>query len=201
MVSTSGLLVGVLALQGGVEPHLRALAAVGSRTRRIRRRSELDDLDGIVIPGGESTTIMRLLDVFDLRVALRERLGGGLAAYGSCAGMVVLASEVIDGRADQVPLGVIDAAARRNAFGRQRDSFECDLDVTGLAGPPLRASFIRAPRLERLGPGVRVLARVDGQVVAARQNRVLVTSFHPEVSSDPRMHALFLEMAGRRRTS
>ena len=195
---TSAPLVGVLALQGGVEPHLRALAELGARTRRVRRTSELDDLDGIVIPGGESTTILRLLDVFELRAALADRLAGGLAVYGSCAGMVVLAKEVIDGRPDQVPLGAIDATVRRNAFGRQRESFECDLDVAGLAGPPLHANFIRAPRLERVGPGVQVLARIDGQVVAARQNRVLVTSFHPEVTADPRVHTLFLAMTRER---
>ena len=189
-----GPLVGVLALQGGVEPHLRALAAVGARTRQIRRPAELDGLDGIVIPGGESTTIMRLLDRFDLRTALTNHLAGGLAAYGSCAGLVVLAAAVLDGRDDQVPLGAIDVAARRNAFGRQRESFECELQFAGLRGGALHASFIRAPRLEQIGPGVQVLASVDGGVVAARQNRVLVTSFHPEVLRDLRVHELFLQM-------
>lgn len=192
--AAAGPLVGVLALQGGVEPHLRALAAVGARTRQVRRATELDGLDGIVIPGGESTTIMRLLDRFELRAALTDHLAGGLAAYGSCAGLVVLAAAVLDGREDQVPLGAIDVAARRNAFGRQRESFECELKFAGLRGGPLHASFIRAPALEQIGPEVQILARVDGGVVAARQHRVLVTSFHPEVSSDLRIHELFLEM-------
>lgn len=189
-----GPLIGVLALQGGVDPHVRALEAVGARTRRVRRASELVGLDGIVFPGGESTTILRLLDAFDLRAALMERLAAGLAAYGSCAGLVVLAAAVLDGRDDQVPLQAIDASARRNAFGRQRESFERQIDFAGLTGGPVRATFIRAPRLEQLGPGVEVLAAVDGSAVAARQHRVLVTAFHPEVSTDLRVHRLFLEM-------
>lgn len=186
--------VGVLALQGDVREHLVALAGLGVMARPIRRRAELDDLDGIVIPGGESTTICRLLDVFELRAPLAARLAGGLPAFGSCAGMIVLSSQILDGRDDQLPLNAIDIVVRRNAFGRQVDSFETDLDVGGIAGPALRAVFIRAPWVERIGAGVEVLASVNGHPVAVRQGAVLATSFHPEVAGDDRLHALFLSV-------
>ena len=186
--------VGVLALQGDVREHLVALAGLGVMARPIRRRAELDDLDGIVIPGGESTTICRLLDVFELRGPLSERLTAGLPAFGSCAGMIVLAGEILDGRPDQEPLRAIDIVVRRNAFGRQVDSFETDLELDGVAGGPLRAVFIRAPWVERVGPDVQVLARVGEHPVAVRQGRVLATSFHPEVAGDDRLHALFLSV-------
>ena len=186
--------VGVLALQGDVREHLVALAGLGVMARPIRRRAELDDLDGIVIPGGESTTICRLLDVFELRSPLAARLAGGLPAFGSCAGMIVLSSQILDGRDDQLPLNAIDIVVRRNAFGRQVDSFETDLDVGGIAGPALRAVFIRAPWVERIGAGVEVLASVNGHPVAVRQGAVLATSFHPEVAGDDRLHALFVQI-------
>jgi 5'-phosphate synthase pdxT subunit len=186
--------VGVLALQGDVREHLVALAGLGVMARPIRRRAELDDLDGIVIPGGESTTICRLLDVFELRAPLAARLAGGLPAFGSCAGMIVLSSQILDGRDDQLPLNAIDIVVRRNAFGRQVDSFETDLDVGGIAGPALRAVFIRAPWVERIGAGVEVLASVNGHPVAVRQGAVLATSFHPEVAGDDRLHALFVQI-------
>jgi 5'-phosphate synthase pdxT subunit len=186
--------VGVLALQGDVREHLVALAGLGVMARPIRRRAELDDLDGIVIPGGESTTICRLLDVFELRAPLAARLAGGLPAFGSCAGMIVLSSQILDGREDQLPLNAIDIVVRRNAFGRQVDSFETDLDVGGIAGPALRAVFIRAPWVERIGAGVEVLASVNGHPVAVRQGAVLATSFHPEVAGDDRLHALFVQI-------
>ena len=193
-------LIGVLALQGDVREHLVALAGLGVTARPIRRAAELGALDGIVVPGGESTTICRLLEVFELREPLAERLAAGLPAFGSCAGMIVLATEILDGRADQRPLGAIDIVVRRNAFGRQVDSFETDLDIDGVAGGPLRAVFIRAPWVERAGPDVAVLARVGEHPVAVRQGNVLATSFHPEVSGDDRLHALFLELVRNRQT-
>ena len=193
-MSRSDPVVGVLALQGDVREHLVALGGLGVTARPIRRASELAELDGIVIPGGESTTICRLLDVFDLRAPLVERLTAGLPAFGSCAGMIVLASEILDGRADQRPLSAIDIVVRRNAFGRQVDSFESDLEITGIDGGPVRGVFIRAPWVERTGPDVTVLARVGEHPVAVRQGNVLATSFHPEVSGDDRLHELFLGM-------
>ena len=193
-MTASNPVIGVLALQGDVREHLVALAGLGVTARPIRRAAELDDVDGIVIPGGESTTICRLLDVFELREPLTERLQAGLPAFGSCAGMIVLASEILDGRADQRPLGAIDITVRRNAFGRQVDSFETDLEVAGLAAGAVRAVFIRAPWVERTGPDVTVLARVGEHPVAVRQGKVLATSFHPEVSGDDRLHALFLDI-------
>jgi 5'-phosphate synthase pdxT subunit len=196
-MSTSDPVIGVLALQGDVREHLVALAGLGVTARPIRRASELGDLDGIVIPGGESTTICRLLDVFELREPLNARLAAGLPAFGSCAGMIVLATEILDGRADQRPLGAIDIVVRRNAFGRQVDSFETDLTVDGMTGGPLRAVFIRAPWVERAGPAVTVLARVGEHPVAVQQDNVLATSFHPEVSGDDRLHALFLGLVAQ----
>ena len=193
-MSRTDPLVGVLALQGDVREHLVALAGLGVTARPVRRARELDDLDGIVIPGGESTTICRLLDVFELRGPLSERLTACLPAFGSCAGMIVLAGEILDGRPDQEPLRAIDIVVRRNAFGRQVDSFETDLELDGVAGGPLRAVFIRAPWVERVGPDVQVLARVGEHPVAVRQGRVLATSFHPEVAGDDRLHALFLSV-------
>jgi 5'-phosphate synthase pdxT subunit len=196
-VSRIDPLIGVLALQGDVREHLVALAGLGVTARPIRRASELADLDGIVVPGGESTTICRLLDDFELREPLAERLAAGLPAFGSCAGMIVLATEILDGRADQRPLGAIDIVVRRNAFGRQVDSFETDLEIDEVAGGPLRAVFIRAPWVERTGPDVTVLARVGEHPVAVRQGNVLATSFHPEVSGDDRLHALFLGLVAQ----
>ena len=193
-MSQTDPLVGVLALQGDVREHLIALAGLGVTARPVRRARELDDLDGIVIPGGESTTICRLLDVFELRGPLSERLTAGLPAFGSCAGMIVLAGEILDGRPDQEPLRAIDIVVRRNAFGRQVDSFETDLELDGVAGGPIRAVFIRAPWVERVGPDVQVLARVGEHPVAVRQGAVLATSFHPEVAGDDRLHELFLSI-------
>ena len=193
-MSQTDPLVGVLALQGDVREHLIALAGLGVTARPVRLARELDDLDGIVIPGGESTTICRLLDVFELRGPLSERLTAGLPAFGSCAGMIVLAGEILDGRPDQEPLRAIDIVVRRNAFGWQVDSFETDLELDGVAGGPIRAVFIRAPWVERVGPDVQVLARVGEHPVAVRQGRVLATSFHPEVAGDDRLHALFLSV-------
>lgn len=193
--------VGVLALQGDVREHLAALTAAGANAVPVRRESELAAVHGLVLPGGESTTMSRLLRSFELLAPLRARIAGGLPVYGSCAGMILLAGEVLDTRADAVGVGGLDVTLRRNAFGRQVHSFETDLEVDGVAGPPVRAVFIRAPWVERVGAGVQVLARVpaghgaaDGRVVAVRQGAVLATSFHPEVTGDGRVHELFLEM-------
>lgn len=191
--------IGVLALQGDVREHAAALSDCGARVVPVRRLSELEAVDGLVIPGGESTTISRLLEVFGLLEPLTARLAAGLPAYGSCAGMILLASQVLDTRPDARSLGAIDMTVRRNAFGRQVDSFEEDLEVAGVAGGPVRAVFIRAPWVERVGPGVEVLATVAqgpaaGHVVAVRQGNCLATSFHPEVTGDRRVHALFADM-------
>jgi 5'-phosphate synthase pdxT subunit len=194
-------LIGVLALQGDVREHLAALDDSGADAVGIRRPEELDKVDGIVIPGGESTTMSRLLQVFELLDPLRERLRGGLPAYGSCAGMILLASEVLDTRPDAEHLGAIDMTVRRNAFGRQVDSFESDLEFEGIIGDPIRAVFIRAPWVERVGPGVEVLAQIPaaageaaGRIVAVRQGSVIATSFHPEVTGDRRVHEMFVDL-------
>jgi pyridoxal 5'-phosphate synthase pdxT subunit len=199
--------IGVLALQGDVREHVAALSACGLRAVPVRRPSELDAVDAMVLPGGESTTISRLLETFDLLDPLRARIAGGMPAYGSCAGMILLASEVLDGRPDQKQLGGLDVVVRRNAFGRQVDSFETDLQVAGVPGGPVRAVFIRAPWVESAGRGVEVLATVPrltltgrdagaaaGRPVAVRQGAVLATSFHPEITGDLRVHALFCAM-------
>ena len=169
--------VGVLALQGNVREHLAALTAAGATAVPVRRASELDAVDAIVLPGGESTTMSKLLDVFELLEPLRARLRTGMPAYGSCAGMILLAEEILDGRPDQHQLGGLDVVVRRNAFGRQVDSFEADLEVVGVDGPPVHAVFIRAPFVERVGAGVEVLASVDGHPVCCRQGPVVVTAF------------------------
>ena len=186
-------LVGILALQGDVREHRRALEAVGAVVRSVRTAEELDGLDGIVLPGGESTTIGRLLDVFGLLGPLRDALGAGLPAYGCCAGMVLLADEIVGGPSGQVLLGGLDVTVRRNAFGSQVHSFEAPLTVAGLDSD-LHAVFIRAPWVERAGPGVQVLAEVRGHPVAVRQGDLLATSFHPELTGDVRLHALFVEV-------
>jgi 5'-phosphate synthase pdxT subunit len=191
--------VGVLALQGDVREHLAALGAVGARAVPVRRERELDEVDGIVLPGGESTTIDKLLRAFDLFEPLRARLAAGLPAFGSCAGMILLADRVLGAIEGQRTLGGVDVTVRRNAFGRQVDSFETDLEIEGVDGGPVHAVFIRAPWVEEVGPAARVLARVEsgpaaGRIVAVRQGPVLVTSFHPEVTGDTRVHRLFVEI-------
>jgi pyridoxal 5'-phosphate synthase pdxT subunit len=198
---TSRPLIGVLAVQGDVREHLAALEAAGARTRTVRRPTELDGLDGLVVPGGESTTIDRLCRIFGLHEPLRERIASGLPVYGSCAGMIQLADRILDGHVEQQTFGGIDMTVRRNAFGRQVDSFESDLHVEGLrdAGRPFRAVFIRAPRVEEAGPQVQVLARVEGAVVAVRQGNLLATSFHPEVTEDHRVHELFVRICEQAR--
>ena len=188
--------IGVLALQGDTREHLAALRAAGADAVTVRRGSELDSVEALVIPGGESTTMSHLLREFELLDPLRSRLADGMPAYGSCAGMILLATEILDagvaGR-DAVPLKALDMTVRRNAFGRQVDSFEEDVAFDGL-NDPVHAVFIRAPWVERVGPEVQVLARAAGHVVAVRQGRTLATAFHPEVTGDRRVHALFVDM-------
>jgi 5'-phosphate synthase pdxT subunit len=186
--------VGVLALQGDTREHLAALTDAGATAVTVRRSSELDSVDALVIPGGESTTMSHLLREFELLEPLRARLADGMPAYGSCAGMILLATEIVDagvpGRA-AVPLGGIDMTVRRNAFGRQVDSFEDDIAFAGLDST-VHAVFIRAPWVERVGPDVEVLATAAGHPVAVRQGRMLATSFHPEMTGDRRVHAMFV---------
>ncbi|WP_025735964.1 pyridoxal 5'-phosphate synthase glutaminase subunit PdxT [Mycobacterium genavense] len=192
--------IGVLALQGDTREHLAALREAGAEPLPVRRRGEIETIDGLVIPGGESTTMSHLLLDLDLLEPLRARLAAGLAAYGACAGMIMLASEILDAGANgrqALPLRAIDMTVRRNAFGRQVDSFEGDVEFAGLDGP-VRAVFIRAPWVERVGEGVRVLATAAGHPVAVRQGPMLATAFHPEMTGDRRIHRLFVDMVGGR---
>jgi 5'-phosphate synthase pdxT subunit len=222
-VAGDQLHVGVLALQGDVREHMAALHACGAAAHAVRRPAELDDIDAIVIPGGESTTMSRLAVDFEIFEPLQKRVADGLPAYGSCAGMIMLAAEVLDGRPDQRSLGALDVTVRRNAFGRQVDSFEADVDLVG-AGT-FHAVFIRAPWVERVGPDVAVLGRVSagstrgggsgpgtpqgvapraghvGRIVAVRQRNVLATAFHPELTGDLRVHRLFVDMARRAKST
>lgn len=185
--------IGVFALQGDVREHLRALTELGATAISVRRPSELAACDGLVLPGGESTTMYKLARAFDLFEPLRARIKDGLPAFGTCAGMIMLADRVLSGTADQETLGGLDITVRRNAFGRQVDSFEEDLKFEGLEDP-VHAVFIRAPWVEKAGPDVEVLAEAAGHPVAVRQGPLLATSFHPEVGSDLRLHRLFLAM-------
>ncbi len=198
--------IGVFALQGDVREHVQVLESLGATAVLVRRPAELDELDGLVLPGGESTTMVKLAAAFDLLEPLSQRIAGGLPAYGSCAGMILLADRLADGIAGQATVGGLDVVVRRNAFGRQVDSFEADVDFRGVEGPAVHAVFIRAPWVESTGPGVEVLARVvggpaDGRVVAVRGGsggQLLATSFHPELTGDPRVHELFLTMVRER---
>jgi 5'-phosphate synthase pdxT subunit len=191
-ISGSALRIGVLAVQGDVREHIRVLTDLGAEAFGVRRPTELADLDGLVIPGGESTTMDKLVRAFDLYEPLRGLISGGLPVYGSCAGMIMLADRVAEPRPGQQTLGGLDITVRRNAFGRQVDSFEEDLEFAGLPGGPVRAVFIRAPWVEEAGDGVEVLARAAGKIVAVRQGPLLATSFHPEVTGDTRVHELFV---------
>ncbi len=179
------MLIGVLAIQGGFEAHLGMLRGLGADAREVRVPEDLVGLDGLVIPGGESTTIAMGIESAGLEEAIRGRHGAGRPVFGTCAGMIVC---------DDSHLGLIDATAKRNAFGRQLQSFEADLEVAGIGDEPLRAVFIRAPWVERCGPGVEVLAAYEGHPVAIREGSVLACAFHPELSDDPRLHALFMAM-------
>jgi pyridoxal 5'-phosphate synthase pdxT subunit len=202
-VTTRRPVIGVLALQGDVREHAAVLDRAGAQARPVRRVSELAEVDGLVLPGGESTTMSRLLESFELLEPLRERLAEGMPAFGSCAGMILLARQVLDGRPDQRQLEALDVVVRRNAFGRQVDSFEGELDFAGLDEGPLSAVFIRAPWVEKAGDGVEILARVPdtaeageaaARIVAVRQGPVLATAFHPELTGDDRVHRLFVGM-------
>jgi 5'-phosphate synthase pdxT subunit len=188
---TPVLRVGVLALQGDVREHVSSLRAAGATPVEVKRPADLAGLDGIVLPGGESTTMGKLLRIFDLLGPLRALLTDGLPAYGTCAGMILLASEVVDGRHDQELLGGLDITVRRNAFGSQVHSFEGPLDVEGVG--TVHGVFIRAPWVERAGPTVEVLASYGGHAVAVRQGHLLATSFHPELTGDERMHTYFVD--------
>jgi 5'-phosphate synthase pdxT subunit len=193
------VIVGVLALQGDVREHLAALAECDVTARPIRRPDELDTVDALVIPGGESTTMSKLATEFGLLDPVRKRVAGGMPVYGSCAGMIMLATEVLDGRPDQRGLDGIEMTVRRNAFGRQVDSFEAPVEIDGVDGPPFAAVFIRAPWVERVGDGVQVLGRVSagpaaGRIVAVRQEHLLATAFHPELTGDLRVHRYFVDM-------
>jgi 5'-phosphate synthase pdxT subunit len=199
-VSGPAARVGVLALQGDTREHLAALREAGAHATTVRRVSELEAVDALVIPGGESTTMSHLLTEFELIEPLLARIGEGMPAYGSCAGMILLASEIVDAGADgrrAVPLHGIDMTVRRNAFGRQVDSFEEDIAFDGLDAP-VHAVFIRAPWVERVGAGVQVLATAAGHPVAVRQGGMLATAFHPEITGDRRVHRLFVEMVRNR---
>ncbi|GLW06378.1 pyridoxal 5'-phosphate synthase subunit PdxT [Microtetraspora sp. NBRC 13810] len=191
---TSVPTIGVLALQGDVREHLRSLTAVGARALTVRRPDELAEVDALVVPGGESTTMWKLADAFELLEPLRLRIKEGMPAYGSCAGMIMLADRIEDGVTGQQTFGGIDMVVRRNAFGRQIDSFESDVDFAGRGS--FHAVFIRAPWVESVGDDVEVLATAEpgGRIVAVRQGPLLATSFHPELTGDDRVHAYFVEM-------
>jgi len=185
--------IGVFALQGDVREHLQTLTALGAEAFPVRRPAELARCDGLVLPGGESTTMSKLARTFELLDPLRERIAGGMPTFGTCAGMILLADRIVGGTADQETIGGLDVTVRRNAFGRQVDSFEADLPFDGLDAP-VHAVFIRAPWVEATGPSVEVLARAQEHPVAVRQGHLMATSFHPEVEGDGRVHRLFVEM-------
>jgi 5'-phosphate synthase pdxT subunit len=194
--------VGVLALQGDVREHLATLSALGAQAVTVRRPEELAAVDALVVPGGESTTMAKLAARFGLLEPLRAAVAGGLPVYGSCAGMIMLADRLLDAPPDQVTVGGLDVTVRRNAFGRQIDSFESQVRIDGVDGGPVHAVFIRAPWVEQAGEGVQVLGRVvggaaDGRIVAVRQGDLVATSFHPELTGDRRVHALFVDIVRR----
>jgi 5'-phosphate synthase pdxT subunit len=198
-VTGGGPQIGVLAFQGDVAEHLAALRAAGARPSLVRRPAELDSVAALVIPGGESTTMWKLAEIFELAEPLRKRVADGMPAFGSCAGMIMLAARLADPASGQETLGAIDMTVRRNAFGRQVDSFERDLAFAGLS-EPYRAVFIRAPWVEEAAPGVEVLATdpATGRIVAVRQGPALATAFHPELTGDRRIHEIFVDMVRER---
>jgi pyridoxal 5'-phosphate synthase pdxT subunit len=184
--------VGILALQGAFDAHARVLSSLGADTCEVRTPADLADVDALVMPGGESTTMSRLLGTAGLFEPIAERLRDGMPVFGTCAGMILLARDVLDGRPDQRSFGTVDVAVRRNGYGRQIDSFEADVDVAGL-DESFHAVFIRAPKVESVGDDVEVLATHDGVPVLVRQGNVLVASFHPELTGDARVHELFVD--------
>ena len=185
-------LVGVLSLQGAFAAHQRALESVGASTRQVRQPADLDGIDALVMPGGESTTMSRLLVTSGLFDDVKSLLSDGLPVFGTCAGMILLASEVLDGRDDQLSFGAMDLSVQRNGYGRQIDSFEADLDIDGFA-EPFHGVFIRAPRIETVGEGVEVLASYDDEPVLVRHGHLMAASFHPELTTDGRLHGLFVD--------
>ena len=189
--------IGVLALQGDVREHVAALRDSGADPVEVRRPDDLAAIDGLVVPGGESTTIGKLAVTFGVLAPLQRAVAAGMPVYGSCAGLVLLAREVVDGRPDQPLIGGLDVVVRRNAFGRQVASFEAELDVRGVDGGPVSGVFIRAPWVEQTGPDVEVLAEHAGRIVAVREGSILATSFHPELTGDRRVHGLFCEIVRR----
>ncbi|MFD9427889.1 MULTISPECIES: pyridoxal 5'-phosphate synthase glutaminase subunit PdxT [unclassified Streptomyces] len=186
--------IGVLALQGDVREHLIALASADALARPVRRPEELAEVDGLVIPGGESTTMSKLAVLFGMLEPLRERVRAGMPVYGTCAGMILLADRILDPRSGQETVGGIDMIVRRNAFGRQNESFEAAVEVDGIEGGPVQGVFIRAPWVESVGAAADVIAEHGGHIVAVRQGNALATSFHPELTGDHRVHALFVDM-------
>ena len=195
----AGLTIGVLALQGDFREHRVVLEQLGALTREVRRADELEGLDALVIPGGESTTISKLMDAYDLAGPITTFSRAGGLVYGTCAGLITVARDTVEGLPPTLDL--MDIVARRNAFGRQVRSFEADLAVAGIGPAPFRGVFIRAPWVESAGPGVEVLAICEGRIVAAREGGVLVTAFHPELTDDTRMHELFITMIHRRESA
>jgi 5'-phosphate synthase pdxT subunit len=185
--------IGIVALQGDVREHARMVESLGHSPREVRLPEDLDGIAGLILPGGESTTIARLADRYGLMAPLRDAIVAGLPTFGTCAGMILLSSGTVEGRQEQ--LGVLDVVVRRNAFGRQNDSFEVDLEIDGLE-EPFHAVFIRAPWVERMAPGVRVLAEVGGHPVLVQNGSVVAGAFHPELTGDPRLHKMALNLAG-----
>ena len=186
--------VGVLALQGDVREHILALNECGASAKAVKTYDEISSIDALVIPGGESTTISKLARSFNLFELISNRISNGMPTYGSCAGLILLANKVEDAIVGQESFGGLDVVARRNAFGRQVDSFEMDLEIKGISSPKFRAIFIRAPWIESVGTKVEVLAQVDGRAVAVRDRHILATSFHPELTGDNRIHRYFLDV-------
>lgn len=191
-MNKAGVKIGVLALQGAFREHIKMLKKCGAQAVEVRTPQELQDLDGLIIPGGESTTIGKLMVEWGLLDEIKAKAAQGMAIYGTCAGMILLSRDIIG--SEQPRLGLLDAAVQRNAFGRQRESFEADMDVPEFGKEPLKAVFIRAPYIERVGPKVKVMAVVNDKIVIARQDKILVTAFHPELTDDTRVHAYFLKM-------
>ena len=189
--------VGVLALQGDVREHMSSLIACGVDPISVRRSSEIDQVDALVLPGGESTTIAQLAEVFGIYDQLKKRIDEGMPVYGSCAGMILLANEILDSKVGQKTFGGLNITVRRNAFGRQVDSFETDISFNDGSNELVRAVFIRAPWVEEVGEGIEVLASVDNHPVAVRSKTLLATSFHPEITGDHRIHRYFIEEVAR----
>lgn len=184
--------IGVMALQGAFIEHCRSLERCGSRAVEVRKPQQIEELDGLIIPGGESTTIGKLLELYGFPPVIRERVEAGMPVYGTCAGLILLAKDIVD--SDQPRLGMMDIRVLRNGYGRQVDSFEADLEIEVLGEEPFRGVFIRAPMITKVGPGVEVLGRLDGVPVVVRQGNLLVSSFHPELTGDDRLHRYFVEM-------